>query len=98
MALDLGKAKKVLGETYVQDHQDLDEDRAAHLIVRAEQKIKALTEEKSQDEELNAAIQIKKDLESGYNNAIKHEQAKIQFLLSKIEEIQEGLVNEHASV
>jgi len=98
MALDLGKAKKVLGSTYIEDHNEVTEDRAAELIVKAEQKIKALESEKSQDEELAAATQIKKDLESGYNNAIKYERAKIDYLLAKIEEIQEGDVNEFASV
>jgi hypothetical protein len=96
--LDVGKAKKVLGSTYVDDHNEINEDKAAELIVKAEQNIKSLEEEKSQDEQLSAAVQIKKDLESGYNNAVKYERAKIHYLLSKIEEIQEGDVNPHASV
>ena len=50
------------------------------------------------DENLQAAVQVKKDLEGGYKSAIKYEQAKIQYLLAKIEEIQEGDVNPHASV
>jgi hypothetical protein len=96
--LDFGKAKKVLGSTYVDDHQEINEDKAAELIVKAEQKIRALEDEKAQDEQLNAAIQIKQDLESGYNNAIKYERAKIHYLLGKIDEIQEGSVNPDASV
>jgi hypothetical protein len=98
MALDLGKAKKILSSTFLEDNEAINEDDAAHLIVKAEQQIKALTDEMNADEQLQAAIQIKKDLESGYKNAIKYEQAKIQYLLAKIEEIQEGEVNPEASV
>lgn len=98
MALDLGKAKKILSATFLEDNQSVNEDEAAALIVKAEQQIKALTDEMNSDEELHAAAQIKKDLESGYKNAIKYEQAKIQYLLAKIEEIQEGDVNPDASV
>jgi hypothetical protein len=98
MALDLGKAKKILSKTFLEDHEDINEDEAAALIVKAEQQIKGLRVEKDSDEELAAANQIKKDLEAGYNSAIKYEEAKIQYLLSKIEEIQDGSVNPTASV
>jgi len=50
------------------------------------------------DERLAAAVQITKDLKSGYGNAIKYEEAKIQYLLAKILEIKEGSVNKNASV
>ena len=98
MAVDLGKARKILSSTFLEDNDSVSEDEAAALIVKSEQMIKGLREEKSADEQLQAAIQIKKDLESGFNNAIKYEEAKIQYLLTKVEEIQEGLVNPHASV
>ena len=98
MALDLGKAKKILSQTFLEDNNEVNEDIAASLIVKAEQQIKGLSDEMADDEELQAAAQIKKDLESGYKTAIKYEQAKIQYLLAKIEEIQEGEVNPDASV
>lgn len=98
MALDYGKAKKILSSAFLENNENVSEDEAASLVVKAEMQIKALREEKSEDEQLNAAIQVKKDLESGYNNAIKYEEAKIQYLLAKIEEIQEGEVNPHSSV
>jgi len=97
MAVDLGKAKKILSSTFLEDNENVSEDQAAALIVKAEQQIKGLREEKGADEQLQAAVQIKKDLESGYNSAIKYEEAKIQYLLAKVEEIQEGTVNPHAS-
>lgn len=98
MAVDLGKAKKILSQTFLEDNQDVNEDVAAQLIVKAEMTIKGLTEECQADERLNAAKQVAKDLQSGYTNAIKYEQAKIQYLLAKIEEIQGGDVNPDASV
>ena len=98
MALDLGKAKKILSKTFLEDHDSINEDEAAAMIVKAEQQIRGLRVEKESDEELAAAAQIKKDLEAGYNSAMKYEEAKIQYLLSKIEEIQEGTVNPSASV
>jgi small-conductance mechanosensitive channel len=97
MTVDLGKAKKILSKTFLEDNESINEDKAAALIVKAEQTVKALSEEMQADEHLNAAKQVAKDLSSGYNNAIKYEQAKIQYLLAKIEEIQGG-VNPHASV
>lgn len=98
MSLDIGKAKKILSSTFLEDNESVNEDTAAHLIVKAEQQIRALNDEMNADEQLQAAAQVKKDLESGYKNAIKYEQAKIQYLLEKIQEIQEGGVNPEASV
>ena len=98
MAIDIGKAKKILSQSFLDNHDEVNEDDAAHLIVKAEQEIKGLIEEKASDDNLNAARLVVKELSDGYNSAIKYEQAKIQFLLAKIEEIQEGLVNPDASV
>lgn len=96
--LDLGKAKKILGSTFVDDHQSINEDEAAHLVVKANQKIKELQEEMENHEELQAAIQIVKDFKSSYSSATKFEQAKIHYLLERIKEIQEGRANPDASI
>lgn len=85
--------KKVLSKSFVDNHENVTEDVAADLIVRAEQKIKELKEERVANEKLTQAKQIVKDLNSGYTSAIKYEQAKIDFLLEKIQEIQDGDVN-----
>ena len=98
MAVDLGKARKILSQSFLDNHDEVNEDEAAHMIVKAEQQIKALFEERETDENLSAAKGVVKDLSAGYNNAIKYEQAKIQFLLAKLEEIQDGSTNPHASV
>jgi FlaA1/EpsC-like NDP-sugar epimerase len=86
-------AKKVLNKSFVDNHENIDEDKAAQLIVLAEQKIKEVQEEKDADEKLIAAKQMVKDINSAYTSAIKYERAKISFLLEKISEIQGGEVN-----
>jgi hypothetical protein len=98
MSLDLGRAKKILSSTFLEDNKDVSEDEAATLIVKAEQKIRDLQLEMEGDENLQAAIQVKKDLESGYKSVIAVEKAKIQYLLSRIDEIQSGEVNPHSSI
>jgi hypothetical protein len=98
MAIKQGKAKEVLSKTFVEDHKDISEDKAAELIVKSEQKVRDLKEEQANDDKLNAAQQIVKDLRAGYSSAVKYEQAKIRFLLEVIDEIQGGSVNPHASV
>jgi hypothetical protein len=91
--INYGKASSILSKAFVENHASISEDEAEHLIARAEQKIKALKEEQSTDEKLTAAKQIVKDLNSGYSSVIKVERAKIDFLLSKIQEIDSGEIN-----
>lgn len=85
--------KKVLSKSFVDNHENVTEDVAADLIVKAEMKVKEIKEERTADGKLEQAKQIAKDLNGAYNSAIKYEQAKIAFLLEKIEEIQSGNVN-----
>lgn len=93
MAVSKGKAKKILSKSFVENHANISHDEAADLIVEAEIKIKHLLEEKAEDEKLNAAKQIAKDLNGAYNSTIQYEKAKISFLLDKIEEIKNDEVN-----
>lgn len=88
MGLDKGRANKVLSQTFIDNHSDLNEDQASSYIVESELKIRDLEEERQNDEKLVAAKQIAKDLNAGYNSAIKYEKAKIAFLLERIEELQ----------
>jgi hypothetical protein len=89
----LNSVKKVLSKSFVDNHENVNEDVASDLIVKAEQKVKAIKEERVADEKLAQAKLIAKDLNSAYSSAIKYEQAKIDFLLEKIEEIQSGDIN-----
>lgn len=90
---NVNSLKKVLSKSFVDNHENVNEDVAADLIVKAEQKIKGIKEERAADEKLAQAKQIVKDLNSAYTSTIKYEEAKVQFLLEKIEEIQSGAVN-----
>ena len=89
----MSNVKKALSRSFVDNHEEVNEDKAGELIVSAELKIKDIEEERAADERLMAAKQIAKDLNSAYTSAIKYERAKIQFLLEKIQEIQGGEVN-----
>jgi alpha-amylase/alpha-mannosidase (GH57 family) len=91
--MSLESSKKVLSKSFVENHVDVNEDVAAELIISAELKIKAIKEERNADEKLAQAKQIVKDLNGAYTSTIKYEEAKIDFLLEKIEEIQSGAVN-----
>ena len=91
--VDKGRATKVLSQSFVDNHAEINEDEAANLIVKSSQLIKQLADEMKNDDKLNAAKQIVADFRAGYTSAIKHEKAKIDFLLGKIEEIQTGEVN-----
>lgn len=90
MSVDLGKARKILSETFVDDCSDLSKDRLQELVIEAEIKIKDLVEEKENDDQLNAAKAVVKDLSTGYNSALKYEKAKIQFLIDKLQDEDEG--------
>ena len=85
--------KKTLSKSFVDNHENISEDAAGALIVSATQKIKEIEQERDADEKLTAAKQIVKDISSAYTSAVKYEKAKINFLLEKIEEIQNGEVN-----
>ena len=97
MALDYGKARTILDQTFVEDANDMNEDELAHQVIKSLIKKKGLQEELNSDERLQAAKQLVKDLEGSYKDAMKMADAKVAYLLDKIKEIQEG-VNPNASV
>lgn len=77
--------EKVLSETYVSNNLNLSEEEAKNKLIEAQFAIKQINGEKEDDEQLNAAKEIAKELNAGYNAAIKHEKAKVEFLLEIIE-------------
>lgn len=89
----MSETKKTLNKSFVDNHEDINEDAAGALIVSSTQKIREIEMEREADEKLTAAKQIVKDINSAYTSAIKYERAKINFLLEKIQEIQDGEVN-----
>jgi hypothetical protein len=95
---NINNVKKTLSKSFVDNHENISEDVAGELIVKAEQKIREIEEEKAADEKLVAAKQIVKDINGAYSSAVKYERAKISFLLEKINEIQSGEVNPSSSL
>lgn len=89
----MSESKKGLNKSFVDNHENINEDAAGQLIVESTQKIREIEQEREADEKLTAAKQIVKDINSAYTSAIKYERAKINFLLEKISEIQDGDVN-----
>jgi hypothetical protein len=89
----LESVKKVLSKSFVDNHENVNADVASELVVKSSQKIREIREERAADQKLAQAKQIVKDLNSAYASTIKYEQAKIDFLLEKIAEIESGEVN-----
>ena len=81
------KFKKILTDTYVSDRVNIDEDKAIEELTNAEFTIRQVLADKEEDDELQTAKVIVKDMSAGYNSAVKYEKAKIEFLLEKIEEV-----------
>lgn len=77
--------EKVLSEAWVSQHNSISEADAEAKIIECEFEIRAALAEKENDDQLNAAKEIVKDLNAGYSSAIKYEKAKIEFLLEQIE-------------
>jgi len=79
--------EKVLNESWVNNNRNLKESEAEKNVILSELEIKKLVYERENHEQLNAAREISKDLNSGFSSAIKYEKAKIEFLLEQIENI-----------
>lgn len=79
------KWEKVLSETYVSANLDLTEAEATAKLIEAQFAIKQIEHEKDEDTQLSAAKEIAKELGAGYSAATKHERAKVEFLLERIE-------------
>jgi len=88
--VSLGKADQVLSKSFVDSIAELGEDELEQLIVKTEQEIRKIKTEKKNDSKLNSAKEIAKDLSAAYTAAIAHNDAKKNFLLDKLEELQGG--------
>jgi len=79
------KWEKVLSDTYVANNLGLSEEAAKTKLIDSQFAIKQILDEKDNDDQLNAAKEVVKELNAGYSAAAKHEKAKIEFLLEVIE-------------
>jgi hypothetical protein len=77
--------EKILSDSWVSNNSILSEEDAQKKLITAEFEIKNLKEEQENNEHIKAAKEVLKDLNAGFNSAIKHEKAKIDFLLEQIE-------------
>ena len=78
--------KEILSSTFKENNTGLTEEELNERVAQCELVIRALTEEKKTDTQLLSAQEIVKDINGGYNDAIKYERAKIEFLLDKIDD------------
>lgn len=85
--MDLSKAKSLLPENFIHENHDLNEDVANALIAKAAGKIKEIKAEMKADIDLQSAQDVVKELKAPYKSIIQSEEAKISYLLSKIEDI-----------
>ena len=77
--------EKILSDSFVSNNKDLTEEEAKNKLIQSQFAIKQIAYEKENDDQLNAAKEIVKELNAGYGAASKHEKAKIEFLLEVIE-------------
>lgn len=87
MAKKKSNWEKVLTESWVANRKVLSEEESEKEIVGIEFEIKQILHEKENNQELKAAKEVLKDLNSGFSSALKYEKAKIEFLLEHIENI-----------
>jgi hypothetical protein len=79
------KWEKILSDTFVSNNLNLSEAEAEKALINSQFQIKDLMTEREDDQQLNAAKEIVKDLNAGYSSVITMEKAKIEFLLEVIE-------------
>jgi hypothetical protein len=87
--INIGEAEGQLNKSFKETVDGMNEDEINELLVKSMQRIKSIKDDMEQDERLKAAKNITKDLSEGYSSARKYEQKRIDYLLSKLEEIQE---------
>lgn len=93
MAVNKGTAKNILSRAFVDANEEITEDDALTKIYDSLEIVRELKDTQKNDDKLNAASQICKDLKAGYSSAIKNEEAKIGFLRDKVTEIRSETPN-----
>lgn len=96
MGIDMGKAKKILSDAFVKNVEELSEDELLDQVINVENTVRDLVEEQNNDEQLRAAKEVVKDLNAGYTNAIKHEKAKLDYLINRINELRNTEIGENS--
>lgn len=89
---------KSLTQSFLDNNQNISEDKAMELIVAATIQIREIKDEQKQDVKLTAAKEVVKVLNGGYKAAVNYEKEKINFLIDKLKEIQSGEINPTSSL
>lgn len=84
--MDIKKIIAKLPVGFVEEAAGLDGDGLRAAIVRAEERIRETEREQGQDEKLQGARDIVKDLAGAYNDAKRAQRAKIAYSLHLLEE------------
>lgn len=84
--MDIKKIIAKLPVGFVEDAAGMDGDALRAAIVRAEELVREVEREQGQDEKLQGAREIVKDLARGYNDAKRAQRAKIAYALHVLEE------------
>ncbi len=84
--MDIKKIIAKLPVGFAEDAAAMDGDALRAAIVRAEELVRETEREQGQDEKLQGAREIVKDLSRGYNDAKRAQRAKIAYALHLLEE------------
>jgi len=84
--MDIKKIIAKLPVGFVEDAAGMDGDALRAAIVRAEELVREVEREQGQDEKLQGAREIVKDIMGGYNDAKRAQRAKIAYALHLLEE------------
>lgn len=84
--MDIKKIIAKLPVGFVEDAAGMDGAALKAAIVRAEELVRETEREQGQDEKLQGAREIVKDIMGGYNDAKRAQRAKIAYALHLLEE------------
>lgn len=84
--MDIKKIIAKLPVGFVEDAAAMDGDALRAAIVRAEELVREVEREQGQDEKLQGAREIVRDIMGGYNDAKRAQRAKIAYALHLLEE------------
>lgn len=84
--MDLEKLLKKLPTGFKDEADGMTESVLRAQIIQAEANIKAVENERDEDEKLTGAKELVKDLSGPYRDAISAQRAKIAYLLHRLEE------------
>jgi hypothetical protein len=77
----LEKLEKAMSDTEVSEIKVADSKKLKDMVYQLSQKIEEIETEKSADKNLNAAKEVMKDLNGGYNDLLKPKKNMLKYVL-----------------